>query len=319
MKRTNALLGGALALLACDAGASCGSAFCLVNTDWSSQGAWVEPGARFDLRYESIDLDQPRNGHNRVAVGEIPRHHDEVETKNGNLVANVDWNLAPAWGLSLSLPYVDRDHFHIHNHQGAKLDERWHFRELGDARVQARYEFFASREDPAAQRSAGVTLGVKLPTGKYDVKNGEGEEAERTLQPGTGTSDLLLGAYWHGAAPLADTSWFARAQAVVPMNSRADYKPGRQLQLDAGMRWGMARDVGLMLQANYVVKDRDSGANAEPDDSGQRLLFVSPGVSWNLSKSAQLYAFVQVPVYQAANGVQLTAAWSALAGVSLRF
>jgi outer membrane putative beta-barrel porin/alpha-amylase len=313
------LLGGALSLLAWDAGASCGAAFCLVNTDWSAQGAWVEPGARFDLRYETIDLDQPRHGRDRIGVGEIPRHHDEVETKNRNLVANVDWNLAPAWGLSLSVPYVDREHLHIHNHRGEKLEERWAFRNLGDVRVQGRYEFFASREDPAAQRSSGITFGVKLPTGKYDVKNGEGAEAERTLQPGTGTTDFILGAYWHAAAPLADTSWFARAQAVVPMNSRAEYKPGKQLQLDAGMRWGMARDVGLMLQLNYHAKDRDSGANAEPEDSGQRMLFVSPGASWNISRSAQVYAFVQVPVYQTVNGVQLTASWSALAGVSWRF
>jgi hypothetical protein len=313
------LLGGALSLLALDASASCGAAFCLVNTDWSVQGAWVEPGVRFDLRYETIDLDQPRNGRDRVGVGQIPRHHDEVETKNQNVVASVDWNLAPAWGLSLSVPYVDRDHFHIHNHQGGKLEERWSFRELGDVSVQGRYEFFASRGDPAAPRSSGITLGVKLPTGKYDVKNGEGEEAERTLQPGTGTTDLLVGAYWHGAAPLADTSWFARAQAVVPMNSRAEFKPGKQLQLDAGMRWGMARDVGLMLQLNYHAKGRDSGANAEPEDSGQRMLFVSPGVSWNVSRDAQVYAFVQVPVYQDVNGVQLTASWSALAGVSWRF
>lgn len=320
MRRIHFAVGGAaLAVLAFDAGASCGSAFCLVNTDWSSQGAWVEPGARFDLRYETIDLDQPRNGRHRVAVGEIPRDHDEVETKNQNIVASVDWNLAPAWGLSLAIPYVDRDHVHIHNHGGEQLLETWKFRELGDARIQARYEFFAARESPAAPRSAGVTFGVKLPTGKYDVKNGEGEEAERTLQPGTGTTDFLVGAYWHGAAPLADTSWFARAQATLPMTSRADYKPGRQLQFDAGLRYAAAPDVGLMLQLNYLVKDRDSGANSEPEDSGQRMVFVSPGISWNLSRDAQLYAFVQVPVYQAVNGVQLTAGWSALAGVSWRF
>jgi hypothetical protein len=319
MKSIHLAFGGALALAAFNAGASCGSAFCLVNTDWSSQGAWVEPGVRFDLRYETIDLDQPRSGRDRVAVGQIPRHHDEVETKNRNVVAAIDWNLAPAWGLSLSLPYVDRDHRHIHNHQGEHLLETWSFRELGDVRVLGRYEFFASREDVAAQRSAGLTFGVKLPTGRHDVANDEGELAERTLQPGTGTTDLLIGAYLHGAAPLADMSWFARVQAVVPMNSRDGYKPGKQLSVDGGVRYAVARDVGLMLQLNYLVKDRDGGAQAEPADSGQRQLFVSPGVSWNLSKNAQVYAFVQFPLHQSVNGVQLTADRSALAGVSWRF
>ncbi|MGZ5035197.1 MAG: transporter [Usitatibacter sp.] len=313
-------IAGAFALAAHDALASCGSAFCVVNTDWSAQGAWLEPGARFDLRYEAIDLDQPRAGTSNVAVGEIPRDHDEIETRNRNFVAGVDWSLAPDWGLSLSIPYVDREHRHNHHNEDGTVElETWSFREPGDARVQARYQFFDSAADPAAPRSAGLTFGVKLPTGRHDVANGAGEVAERTLQPGTGTTDLLLGAYWHGAAPLADLSWFARAQAQLPVSERDGYKPGRQLLVDAGVRYAIARDVGVMLQMNYLAKGRDSGAQAEPEDSGQRVLFVSPGISWNVAKTAQAYAFVQLPVYQAVNGVQLTASWSALAGVSWRF
>jgi len=59
--------------------------------------------------------------------------------------------------------------------------------------------------------------------------------------------------------------------------------------------------------------------DAEPEDSGQRLLFTSPGLSWNLGKKAQVYAFAQLPLYQAVNGVQLTARYSFVAGVSSRF
>jgi hypothetical protein len=306
MHRHRALaLAAALCGLSIDASASCGAAYCLVNTDWSAQGAWTEPGARIDLRYETIDLDQPRNGSTRVAVGEIPRHHDEVETKNRNFVAAFDWSFSPEAGLSLSLPYVDRDHLHIHNHQGEKIEERWSFRGMGDARLVGRYGMFS--------------LGVKLPTGKHDVVNGDGEEAERTLQPGSGTTDAILGLAWSGAAPLDGWSWFARAQATLPMNSRDGFRPGKTVQLDGGMRYAASSTVGLMLQANLQVKDRDSGVNAEPEDSGQRSLYLSPGISWNITRAAQLYAFVQLPVYQAVNGVQLTADWSALAGVSLRF
>jgi hypothetical protein len=309
----------AVAGLPHDARASCGAAFCLVNTDWSAQGAWVEPGARFDLRFETVTLDQPRSGTERIAVGQVARHHDEVETKNRNWVANIDWSPGGAWGLNLSIPYVDREHVHIHNHRGAKLLETWSFRDLGDVRVQARHELFASRETPEHQSSVGVMLGVKLPTGKHDVANADGDIAERTLQPGTGTTDVLLGVYWHGMAPLADVSWFARVQGVLPANTRDGFKPGRQVSADAGARYAVGRDVGLMLQLNYVAKGRDSGAEAEPEDSGQRQLFVSPGISWNLGRSAQLYAFAQFPIYQHVNGVQLTADWSALAGVSWRF
>ena len=215
-------------------------------------------------------------------------------------------------------PYVDREHLHIHNHQGEKLEERWDFRELGDMRVVARY-VLSSTDNADAICQTGFNFGLKLPTGKHNVVNDEGEAAERTLQPGTGTTDALLGYYWHRSMVQTGWSYFARAATVLPLNSRDDYKPGNQLLLDAGVRYAVGPSVGLMLQVNYIAKGRDKGANAEPEDSGQRQLFLSPGVSWNVSRNAQAYAFVQVPIYQAVNGVQLTADWAAVAGVSWRF
>jgi len=103
------------------------------------------------------------------------------------------------------------------------------------------------------------------------------------------------------------------------LNSRENFKPGNQLQLDGGVRRAVGTSWAFMLQANYLYKGRDSGSEAEPDDSGQQSVFVSPGVSYNLGRDAQLYAFVQLPLWQKVNGVQLTADWSALAGVSFRF
>lgn len=317
-KPSTALLAAALSASSA-AYASCGAAFCTVNTDWSSQGAMMDPGVRFDLRYEFIDLDQPRTGTDRIDVGAIPRHHDEVRTRNNNWIPSADWVLSPRWAMTLVMPYVDREHLHIHNHRGEKLVEEWRFRGLGDARVQGRYVFGSDTAgDASSFRTWGVNFGVKLPTGKHDVANAEGALAERTLQPGTGTTDALLGAYWHGANT-AGWSWFARAQAQLPMDEHDGYKPGRQVQLDGGARYAASRSLAWLVQVNATWRGRDSGVAAEPEDSGQRALYVSPGVSWSLGQNAQLYAFVQLPLYQHVNGVQLTADWSALAGVSFRF
>lgn len=311
-----ALLGGACTA----ADASCGAAFCLVDTDWSAQGAWVESGVRIDLRHERIDLDQPRAGRGRIAFGSLPRHHDEIETRNRNWIASADWNLGARWGIAAALPYVDRDHRHVHNHHGERLLDAWSFRGVGDARVQARFVAAAATTAETARASAwGFTFGAKLPTGKRDAANGAGALAERSLQPGTGTTDALVGAFWHGAAPLDGWSWFARAHAQLPLAARDGFRPGRQWQLDGGVRYAPTPRLGLMLQANGIAKARDAGANAEPADSGQRMLFASPGISWNATRHLQAYAFLQLPLYQRVNGVQLTADWSAVAGLSLRF
>ena len=300
--------------------ASCGAAFCLVNTNWSVQGVWNEPGLRADLRYEYIDQDQPRTGTRDIAVGEIPHHHDEVRTLNRNLFATFDYGFTEYLGASLVIPWVDRKHEHIHNHRGAALPESWNFSEFGDVRLTGRYQFLAGENPESATLSfAGMTAGVKLPTGKTDIANGEGAVAERTLQPGTGTTDALLGAYYRQAIGQWNASWFVQANAQLPLNSHDNFRPGKQFLVDLGGRWEATNKLALLLQLNAHWKERDSGSEAEPEDSGSRMLSVSPGLTYSITPKVQIYAFVQLPVYQHVNGVQLVADKSYAAGVSMQF
>ena len=309
------LLLASLASIAIDARAGCGSAFCSLNTNWSTQGAWTERGGRFDLRYEFIDQDQPRAGTSDVDVGEIPRHHDEVRTINRNIIAGFDYTFDQNWGIGVQLPVVDRNHEHIHNHMGDQELESWSFTELGDVRVVGRYRFTSEHTHAGG---FGVQFGVKLPTGKIDVANDVGEEAERSLQPGSGTTDAILGAFY--SAPLGQSAtWFADVNWQVPLNERDDYKPGNRASFDIGAGYPWTGTVTLQLQLNTLWKDRDAGANAEPEDTGGTFVYLSPGVSVSLGQKTQLYGFVQLPLYQNVNGVQLTADWSVAAGLSHRF
>jgi len=317
--RVKRLLLAALAMSAAtEAAASCGSAFCMINTNWNTQGQWTEPGARFDLRFEYIDQDQPMAGSRKVGVGEIPQHHDEVRTLNRNWIGTFDYTFNQDWGLSATLPIVDKFHTHIHNHMGEQIAETWNFTEVGDARVLGRRQWHA--ESAGAQRLDfyGINFGLKLPTGKTDVTNSEGELAERTLQPGTGTTDLLLGGYFSRVLGSGST-WFADLLVQAPLDSHDNFKPGTRTSLDLGYRKSLGDKLGLMLQLNFLHKARDSGSDAEPEDSGGKFLFLSPGASYMLTQRLQAYGFVQLPLYQYVNGVQLTADWAVAAGLSLRF
>jgi hypothetical protein len=310
-----AAAGLAAATLAPDASASCGSAFCTVNTNWNAQLPLTEGGTRIDLRFEYIDQNQPTHGSRAVAVGEIPRHHDEVETVNRNAILTIDHNFNENWGATATLPLVNRDHKHIHNHQGARLLETWDFTQAGDVRLLGRYQ----RQGSHPANVYGVIAGVKLPTGDFRVRNEAGAVAERTLQPGTGTLDAVLGGFWNDTLPIPDSGWFIQVFAQAPFYKHAGYRPGYQVHLDLGYTYHPLADLALMLQVNSSRKGQDSGTEAEPEDSGSWTVALSPGISYAVSNSTNLYGFVQVPVYQYVKGVQLTAKWTALAGVSTRF
>ena len=295
--------------------ASCGSAFCTVNTNWNAQLPLADTGTRVDLRFEYIDQRQPWHGDHEVAVGALPRHHDEVRTLNKNGILTIDHNFDANWGLTATLPLVSRDHEHIHNHAGGKLPENWEFTQPGDARLLGRYQLQGNH--PA--NVYGVMAGAKLPTGDFTVRNGTSDVAERTLQPGTGTTDLLLGAFWNDTLPIPDSGWFAQVFGQVPFYKRAGFRPGYQLQADLGYTYHPLDELALVLQLNTTRKGRDTGAEAEFDDSGSWTVSLSPGASYALNASTNLYGFVQVPVYRNVNGVQLTASWGALAGITTRF
>ncbi|MFC5549178.1 hypothetical protein [Massilia aerilata] len=297
--------------------ASCGSAFCTVNTNWTSHSALIEAGSSFDLHYEYIDQDQAFSGGDKVAVGQIPHHHDEVETVNRNLMTTYSHGFGNGWGLSISAALGDRDHAHIHNHHGAALTNEWKFTELGDVRLLARYQY-AATGDAMNPGRAGIVIGLKLPTGHFTVENAESERAERSLQPGTGTTDLIVGSYFHQRCTADDASWFVQGQYQRALNSRDGYKAGAQFSTDLGYRKGVGERLGLLAQLNFVHKARDSGVNAEPADSGGRYLFLSPGLSYTFSERLQAYGFFQQPVLRHVNGVQLTADRALMFGVSGR-
>ena len=315
---------GALLLLAAlgngsqEARASCGASFCMVNTSWSVQGAWTEPGLRLDLRYEFIDQDQPRQGSSKVGVGQVPQHHDEVRTINRNWLATLDYAFDGQWGIAATLPVIDRDHEHIHNHRGARLPESWDFTRVGDMRVLGRRQWQSENREAQQLDYYGLTFGLKLPTGETGVRNAEGALAERTLQPGTGTTDLLAGGYVSRVLG-SDSSWFADLLVQQPLGSYHNFKPGTRVSFDVGYRYEATDNFALMLQLNALHKDRDRGSEAESENSGGKFLFISPGLSYGISKSAQFYAYVQLPIYQYVNGVQLTADWAAVIGFSTRF
>lgn len=286
------------------ASASCGSAFCTTNTDWDTQAPWQNDVTRLDLRIETIHQDQARSGTDKVTgMG----HHQEVETINRNLLLGLSHAFTPDWNLSVLVPVVSRDHLHIHHHRGVPIPVRWNFTKLGDIQLLTHVRL---------DDGLGIIGGIKLPTGSIAVRNDTGALAERSLQPGSGSTDLIVGGFMSGRVKQAD--WHTQLRWQRAVSERQDYRPGDQIKLDAGVRYPLGA-VQALAQINVLWRARDTGANAEPDDSGASFIHFSPGVAVPLGKDAQIVALVQLPLVQNVRGTQLTADWAATLGLTVRF
>ncbi len=296
--------------------ASCGAASCTLTTDRFVQGSWDSPGFYLDLRAEYLRQDRLYAGSHRIDAGQANEETIERETVNRNVIATLDWAFGSNWALSLRVPYLDRRHVHdvLPATPGDPMvTERWDIRRLGDVQVLGRYQL------PLQDKMAyAVTAGLKLPTGSHTVANSDGALAERALQPGTGTTDLVVGASARRSVSERD-ALFGQIAASVPLNSRDAYRPGERFDVAFGGVHQYASGWSAALQLNVSHRGRDSGANAEPDVSGSTSVQLSPGVNVEVGGGTHLYGFVQVPVYQHVNGVQLVPRWSVLVGVNTLF
>jgi hypothetical protein len=298
---------------------ACAACGCTLNADWASQGFTVGPGLRLDLRTEYWNQNQLWSGSQAVSAAAFPLGPDQQQeiqqkTITRQTTLGLDYTVSYDWGVNLSLPWLDRDH--STTAPGDTDLTGSHFSGIGDARVLFRYQGLGD------DNHSGLQAGLKLPTGAFDRSFGSGAQAgealDRGLQAGTGTTDALLGAYHNGQ--LNDvTGYFVQAQAQLPLNSRNDFRPGRQFNASLGLRYLDSMTFTPLLQLNLHAEGRESGVNADADNSGLRQVFLSPGLDVRVNNHLGGFAFVQLPVYQHANGLQLLPRSLFSAGLHYRF
>jgi hypothetical protein len=297
-------------VLAC---ASCG---CSLSSDWDSQGLSSGPGLRFDLRYDYLNQNQVRSGTGKVGTWPVDGHEQELYTRNQYITAALDYSASPDWGVNIQVPYIDR----AHATNGLAFDGSdagtSHTQSLGDIKIVGRYTGLTD------EKNVGIEFGMKLPTGSYTAsfKGGAiaGDQLDRGLQPGTGTTDVILGVFKF--APISQNwDYFVQATAQLPLNGRAGYRPGNALNVNAGFRYMGLGSVVPQLQINGRISAKDSGANATPDDSGGKTIYLSPGVTVAVTEKVKVYGFIQVPIYQNLNGYQLAPKFTVSVGTRFEF
>jgi hypothetical protein len=317
MHRSSGFAISFLLLAAAPMAQACGACGCTLNSDWASQGYSVQPGLRFDLRYDYFNQDQLRSGTSSVDRGSfVLPNGQEIQEKalNRNLTLTLDYSPNADWGMAVAVPTYNRYHATI-----ATGDTEPSFSQgngLGDVRVLGRYQGFSD------DHSFGVQFGLKLPTGNtqqtFNAGAQSGMPVDAGLQLGTGTTDLLLGCYAFGdLAP--DWDCFGQVLVQKPTAEKNGFKPGDGVNATFGVRYSGFQGVTPHLQLNVRAEGRESGVNADVANSGATLAYLSPGLTFNLRPGFQVYAFAQVPLAQRVNGLQLELRSSLSIGIHWSF
>jgi len=230
--------------------------------------------------------------------------NDDKQIRTDTVTAGFQYLFDRSWGFQMEVPYVDRNFKTVGGASGSDpVSLNWSG--FGDMRVKGIYTGFSP------DMSTGVTFGLKLPTGSH-THNDEFGDLDRDTQIGSGSTDILLGAFHrHKLTGDGLWSWFAQAELDVPVFQSDHYRPGVEADAAVGVYyegWTIGRlHIKPVAQVIGSVRGRDRGANsADPVASGYERVMLSSGIEFHVDP-VSVYLDAEVPVYEHVTGQQLVA------------
>jgi hypothetical protein len=277
-------------------------------------GSQAPQDAGRTLFLENDFQDQDRNWHGSAPAPTADNPDRDIRTDF--ITAGFQDMFSRDWGLQLDVPYVQR-HFATTGGATGSDPVALNWGGVGDIRLQGLYTGFS------ADLSSGLTFGVKLPTGSSTHNDAFGD-IDRDTEIGSGSTDLLLGAFHRGRLDRAPRwVWFTQAGLDLPALTRDHYRPGTEVDAAAGVYYQAwtygATGLTPVLQFKASERTSDQGANASnPVASGFQRVLVAPGLECDAHRFT-LNAEVGLPVYQHFTGDQLAASVLLKLSVSRRF
>jgi hypothetical protein len=289
------VLGASLALAASQQAEACACGCGVFGVGTSSLFPSGSGGQLF-AEYDFMDQNQNHSGLSTAPAA----NNDDKEIRTNFVTLGGEYMVNRDWGVMVELPYWQRTF---------KTDlgppdgvTKFDHSAFGDVRLIGVYTGLSP------DMSTGLTLGVKVPTGDWKYAN-----FDRDTEIGTGSTDVLFGGYHLGPITKDNSfSYFVQGLFDIPVASQGGYKPGNEVDAAAGgyykgwMVGGGKLRISPVLQFLVSARAKDSGVNADPQDSGYLRGIVSPGIEVGAA-GWKLYGDVEIPVYQNFVGNQLAA------------
>lgn len=318
---------------------ACATCGCTVNSD-AAMGYTSATGWRVNLEYTYIDQDQLRIGTHTATPADVVDNPSnpglgggeiEKDTINRYLTLGISYRPSADWNVNLLVPYVERSHTTYGTQLQPYTPTETAPDQLSGARVSnlGDIKLLGNYQGLLPMHNLGLQLGVKLPTGQYgtavDFYDGPnaGSPLDASLQAGTGSTDVIVGAYYH--QPVSENfdifvnGQFQSAVAHKQNQPGNDFRPGNSATFGVGLRYAADPNWIPQVQLNVYHKSPDQGALADTTDTVGTVVYFSPGLTAQITSRFHAYGVVQVPIYSNLDGYQLFPHWTATAGLSYGF
>jgi len=199
---------------------------------------------------------------------------------------------------------------------------------IGDVAIMGRYTFLKQENPDSTNVMAGV-FGIKFPTGKTDAKTADGLDfLDSHLQPGTGSTDYLLGlSFSHSLNRFSLSANLLGTITTEGKFGNTKHEFGNSLNYDVTGKYRVYPEafsprqaqIFLALGLNGEAREREKVAGTTDPNSGGNTVYLSPGVQLVLAPHWVIDISYQQAVYHNLYGTQLGETYKAIGGVTYLF
>ncbi|SRR5690606_23906412 len=230
------------------------------------------------------------------------------------------WNIGQKWRVLALVPY----NFNEKYTEGSDLLRKKNG--IGDITLNGYYKLF-DQSNPTANnklvvQSLWVGMGVKLPTGAYDVAEQQNATATNPnmFQLGTGSLDFIPSLMYD--VRIQDFGINANASYKINTENKDDYRYGNKIAANASAYYKIALGANSRLAPyagiSFESQQKDHAMGFKVEETGGHILNASMGLEANFNRISVGASF-QTPIQQELGRGRIDAGNRLLTHVSFSF
>lgn len=230
------------------------------------------------------------------------------------------WNIGQKWRVLALVPY----NFNEKYTEGSDLLRKKYG--IGDITLNGYYKLF-DQSNPTANnklvvQSLWVGMGVKLPTGAYDVAEQQNATATNPnmFQLGTGSLDFIPSLMYD--VRIQDFGINANASYKINTENKDDYRYGNKIAANASAYYKIALGANSRLAPyagiSFESQQKDHAMGFKVEETGGHILNASMGLEANFNRISVGASF-QTPIQQELGRGRIDAGNRLLTHVSFSF
>jgi hypothetical protein len=232
------------------------------------------------------------------------------ERFTNSLLFDVSYGISERFSITFIVPYVQLSQTPLFGSQGQILTNG-----IGDILSMIKYNIIPVNF--VNQNQLAVGYGLKLPSGRSDLRGGLGAILVPQLQPGTGSWDhILWGFYSQNFRPEPISLFFNLNYRLNGDNNRfqtsgpfSSYKFGNVFSSALGLSYRLSPSLDLSALVRYRYTEKDLFADVEVPNTGGDWVYLVPAVNINFDPYGLRFSG-QLPVFRNLSGIQITTSFT---------